>query len=86
MFRDNVLFQGQRVSGIIDFYFACQEYLLFDLAVICNDWAYDDQRRHLPDHWAAFAGAYHRRRPLTDAEIRAWFSRSSQTQPLSSQR
>ncbi|ROO25287.1 homoserine kinase [Salinisphaera orenii] len=72
MFRDNVLFQGQRVSGIIDFYFACQEYLLFDLAVICNDWAYDDQRRHLPDHWAAFAGAYHRRRPLTDAEIRAW--------------
>lgn len=72
MFRDNVLFQGVRVSGVIDFYYACHDYLLFDLAVICNDWAFDDDQRYLPARWAAFVTAYDRRRALTAAEQEAW--------------
>ena len=72
MFRDNVLFEGERVSGVIDFYYACHDYLLFDLAVICNDWAFDDHGTYRAAHWHAFIGAYHRRRTLTAAEHDAW--------------
>ncbi|MES1929807.1 homoserine kinase [Salinisphaera dokdonensis CL-ES53] len=72
MFRDNVLFDDERVSGVIDFYYACHDYLLFDLAVICNDWAFNDAGAYMPERWQAFMNAYDRRRALTDAEHAAW--------------
>lgn len=71
LFRDNVLLRGDRVAGIIDFYYACYECLLFDLAGICSDWAFQNGR-FLPEHWQAFVSAYTRRRPLTPEEIAAW--------------
>ena len=71
LFRDNVLFRGDRVAGVIDFYYACHECLLFDLAGICSDWAWRDGE-FLTAHWQAFLAAYTRRRPLTEAEIAAW--------------
>lgn len=72
IFRDNVLFDGHRVSGIIDFYYACHDYQLFDLAVICNDWCFDDDTRFQAEQWQAFIQAYAHRRKLTDGELNAW--------------
>jgi len=72
LFRDNVLFEGDAVSGIIDFYYACHDYLLFDLAIICNDWCFDAELRLLPAHWQAFIDSYCRERALTAAEQRVW--------------
>ncbi|HLQ84709.1 MAG TPA: homoserine kinase [Salinisphaeraceae bacterium] len=72
IFRDNVLFAGHRVSGIIDFYYACHDYLLFDLAIICNDWCFDAAIRFLPARWQAFIHAYGAQRALTAVEQRAW--------------
>jgi len=71
LFRDNVLFDGPRVSGIIDFYYACHDYLLFDLAVIFNDWAVDAGQFQL-DRWQAFIDCYQRRHALTDVDHAAW--------------
>lgn len=72
LFRDNVLFEDRHVSGLIDFYYACYDHWLFDLAVICNDWCHRPDGKHLPEHWRAIVDAYRRRRPFTAAENDAW--------------
>ena len=72
MFRDNVLFDRDRIGGVIDFYFAGIDCLLFDVAVTLNDWCVhpggeiDARRAH------TLLAAYHARRPFAPAERDAW--------------
>ena len=76
LFRDNVLFDGARVGGFIDFYFAGVDCLLFDLAVCVNDWCIEHDGAGagtLVDPLAyAFVRAYHAVRPLEGAERAGW--------------
>ncbi len=75
LFRDNALFDGSRLSGVFDFYFAGVDCLLFDVAVCANDWCLADpaQDRALdPVLTRAFLCAYHALRPFTPLEREAW--------------
>ncbi|MDE3009654.1 MAG: homoserine kinase [Pseudomonadota bacterium] len=72
LFRDNVLFDGERIGGVIDFYFAGADIWLFDLAVVVNDWAIDAGGRIDGARADALLQAYQRLRPLTAAEREAW--------------
>lgn len=72
LFRDNTLFDGDRLGGIIDFYNGCSGELLFDLAIVVNDWASDAHGHLEPARHDALLGAYLQRRPLSDAERRLW--------------
>jgi homoserine kinase type II len=72
LFRDNVLFSGDRVSGVLDFYFAGVDDLLFDLAVTVNDWCLTADAALDSERCAALLGAYHAQRPLLPAEQEAW--------------
>ena len=72
LFRDNVLFENGRLAGIIDFYFACVDALLFDVAVAVNDWCIEKNGRLNPERTAALLKAYGARRSVTSAEVAAW--------------
>jgi len=73
LFRDNVLFNDGKLSGVIDFYFAGVDTWLFDLAVTCNDWCIEANSGALiQDRLNALLLAYHHQRPVTHAEQAAW--------------
>lgn len=72
LFRDNVLWDGDYIGGVIDFYFAGHDALLFDVAVTVNDWC-ATPAGELDAHRAeAFLCAYHAERPFTDTERAHW--------------
>ncbi|MBU6952674.1 homoserine kinase [Hahella sp. HN01] len=72
LFVDNVMFDGDKVSGVIDFYHACHDCWLFDLAVACNDWCCDAEGNYDQEKLRAFVEAYDNKRPLTDLEKSQW--------------
>jgi homoserine kinase type II len=71
LFRDNVLFNEHGLSGLIDFHHAATGYLVYDLAVIANDWCNDATGQLDPERTLAMLRAYHQIRPLASEEI--WF-------------
>lgn len=71
LFTDNVFFIGPELSGIIDFYFACNDALAYDLAICLNAWCFEpDGSFNLTKGQAMLAG-YERVRRLTEAEVAA---------------
>jgi len=70
LFPDNVLMLGDRVSGLIDFYFACTDITAYDLAVTHAAWCFGRDGKFRPEVAAALMAGYERARPLS-AEERA---------------
>ena len=68
LFPDNVLFNGDQVTGLIDFYFACTDFFAYDLAVTFNAWCFDDEGAFLKEHSAALVAGYQSVRALNDNE------------------
>lgn len=68
LFRDNTLFAGDQLVGILDFYEMNHDDLLFDIAITLNDFCTDEDFGLNPEKMAAFLTAYAAIRPLTDDE------------------
>jgi len=86
LFKDNVLFEQGRISAILDFYNACSDCFLYDIAVTCNDWCVVNESLD-QQKFKAFISGYQMIRPLTEDEriyltvffrlaaLRFWLSR-----------
>lgn len=68
LFPDNVLFLDNRVSGLIDFYFACNDALAYDLAVTLNAWCFDAGTDFNGEKSRALIAGYQELRPLEENE------------------
>ncbi|WP_166364625.1 homoserine kinase [Pseudomonas akapageensis] len=72
LFRDNVLFEGTHLTGLIDFYNACSGPMLYDLAITLNDWCCDEAGIIDGARARALLGAYSTLRPFTAGEAELW--------------
>lgn len=73
IFPDNVFFidghtDRPELSGIIDFYFACHDFWIYDLLICMNAWCFDTSHRFVPARARALLRAYDRVRPITGQE------------------
>jgi len=71
LFPDNVFFLDDKVSGLIDFYFACNDMLAYDVAVCLNAWCFEPDASFNVSKARVLLQAYERERPLTEAELAA---------------
>lgn len=71
LFPDNVFFAGNEVTGIIDFYFACDDLFAYDVAICLNAWCFTPSGDYDLACGKAFLEAYRAIRPLSPAEIEA---------------
>jgi len=71
LFPDNVFFAGDRLTGIIDFYFACNDLLAYDVAICLNAWCFEHDGSFNLTKARALLQGYRRRRALSSAEIAA---------------
>lgn len=76
LFRDNVLFDGDALGGFIDFYYACNDVLIYDVAIALNEWCLHHNGADLgnidDEKVDAFLSAYQSVRPFTAAEKTVW--------------
>jgi homoserine kinase type II len=71
LFQDNVFFLGETLSGVIDFYFACNDALAYDIAICLNAWCFETDHTYNAAKGAALLTNYQRVRRLSDAELDA---------------
>ncbi len=71
LFPDNVFFIGPKLSGIIDFYFACTDMLAYDLAICLNAWCFERDFSYNLTKGTALLRGYNSVRPLNSAEREA---------------
>lgn len=72
LFRDNVLFDGDKLGGFIDFYYACHDSLAYDVAIAVNDWCIAPDGQFDEEKLAAFLAAYQAVRPFNETECLIW--------------
>ena len=67
LFPDNVFFKGKRISGILDFYFSCHDFLIYDLAITINAWCFKNGKFNQLFFHQIIKG-YQSKRKLTEKE------------------
>ncbi len=68
LFPDNVFFEADSITGVIDFYFACNDFLAYDLAICLNAWCFEDDVAFNVTKGRALLEGYQSRRSLSDME------------------
>ena len=69
LFPDNVFFLGGKFSGVIDFYFACNDFFAYDIAVCLNAWCFEADRSFNVTKARNMLSAYRAVRPLSENEL-----------------
>lgn len=71
VFPDNVFFLHDTLSGVIDFYFACNDLLAYDLAICLNAWCFEGDKTFNATKARLMISGYLKQRPMSEAELEA---------------
>jgi homoserine kinase type II len=71
LFPDNVFFRGEQLTGLIDFYFACRDFLVYDLAICLNAWCFEADCSFNVTKARRLVTGYQQVRPLDADEVRS---------------
>ena len=72
LFRDNVLFLKGKISGLIDFYYCCNGFYIYDLAVVANDWCNKNNNSLDKLNLHELLVGYNKKRKITKLEKDLW--------------
>tara|TARA_A100001015_G_scaffold49197_1_gene54382 strand:+ start:615 stop:1127 length:513 start_codon:yes stop_codon:yes gene_type:complete len=69
LFRDNIFFKNEKISGVIDFYFSCYYFYIYDIAIVINDWCFSENGENFnKQNCIAILEEYQKFRELSDLE------------------
>ena len=69
VFKDNVFFDNNKLTGLIDFYFACNDFYAYELAICVNDWCFNKDKIFEIDRYKSIIKGYEKVRKLKEIEI-----------------
>ena len=69
LFPDNIFFQNNKLTGVIDFYFACDEFYIFDIAICINAWCFESDYSFNITKASHLLKGYKSLKNLTDDEV-----------------
>ena len=71
LFKDNIFFKNEKITGVIDFYFSCYHFLLYDICIVINDWCFANNGNvFIKDFYKAIFKGYNESRSLNNEELK----------------
>ena len=71
LFKDNIFFENGKITGVIDFYFSCYHFLLYDISIVINDWCFDTNGEVFnKEFFNLIIKGYSTNRNLSDEELK----------------
>ncbi|WP_157140793.1 homoserine kinase, partial [Candidatus Liberibacter asiaticus] len=71
LFPDNVLFYNNKIMGLIDFYFSCNDFLMYDLSICINAWCFDENNTYNPSRGFSILNGYNKVRKISENELQS---------------
>ena len=71
LFKDNIFFKNEKITGVIDFYFSCYYFLLYDISIVINDWCFANNGNvFIKEFYKAIFKGYNESRSLNNEELK----------------
>ncbi len=71
LFQDNIFFKEDKISGVIDFYFSCKDFIAYEIALTINAWCFNDEIGFQHNNYLSFMEGFHKHASLNKNEISA---------------
>ncbi len=73
LFKDNIFFKDEKISGVIDFYFSCYHFLLYDVCIVINDWCFESNGNEFKnDFFRGIKEGYNSIRNFQNIELKSF--------------
>ena len=73
LFKDNIFFKEEKITGVIDFYFSCYHFLLYDISIVINDWCFENNGKDFnTNFFKSVIRGYSLSRNLNNEELNAF--------------